>query len=76
MSPEENKAVVRRFYEVTNHADLPDLAAVVALDVILHDPFPVPAQGLTGMTQLLTMFLTAFPDHKVTIHEMTAEGTG
>lgn len=75
MSTAENKAIVRRLYEeVTNGKNLSLLDAVCTTDIILHDPLPLPAQGVEGFRQLLTLFLTAFPDHHVTIDVISAEG--
>jgi steroid delta-isomerase-like uncharacterized protein len=75
MSTEENKALVRRFYdEVTNGRN------VAVLDELLAPPFA----GFTGegsdhgqnreaFKHMITVMLNAFPDHQQTIHDWIAE---
>jgi steroid delta-isomerase-like uncharacterized protein len=73
---EENKAVVRRFNELveefwrTGDAD--------AFDEVVAPDFVHYAQGLPpdleGMKQALPMFRAAFPDMRLTVEDMIAEG--
>lgn len=75
MSTEENKALVRRFYdEVTNGKN------VALLDELLAPNF----EGFTGedsghgqnreeFKHMISMMLKAFPDHHQTIHDWIAE---
>ena len=73
---EEKKAVVRRFNELveqywrTGDADAFD--EVVASDFVHHAPGLPP--DLEGMKQALPMFRAAFPDMRLTVEEMIAEG--
>ena len=74
MSTEENKAIVRRYYEeVFGKGDLPAADEVVAPDLINHSSVPGPA-GLEGLKQRVAALLIAFPDLKFTIEHMIAEG--
>jgi steroid delta-isomerase-like uncharacterized protein len=73
---EEKKAVVRRYNELveqywrTGDADAFD--EVVASDFVHHSPGLPP--DLEGMKQALPMFRAAFPDMRLTVEEMIAEG--
>lgn len=75
MSTEENKALVRRFYEeVWNRRNLAVADEVFAADYARHDlrPTPVPP-GPEGQKLIADMFRTAFPDGQVTIDLLIAE---
>ena len=73
---EEKKAVVRRYNELveqywrTGDADAFD--EVVAPDFAHHSPGLPP--DLEGMKQALPMFRGAFPDMRLTVEDMIAEG--
>jgi steroid delta-isomerase-like uncharacterized protein len=75
MSTEENKALVRRFYdEVTNGRN------VAVLDDLLAPNFegftvegPDHGQNREEFKHMITMMLNAFPDHHQTIHDWIAE---
>ncbi|HEX6109498.1 MAG TPA: ester cyclase [Ktedonobacteraceae bacterium] len=75
MSTEDNKALVRRFYdEVFNNKNMAGVDAFVAPNVIDHS-LPPGAQGeIEGVRQTITMFLTAFPDLNLTLEDIIAEG--
>ena len=62
MTAEGNKAVVRRLFG----------------EVINRVPWGAPGQapGLKGFKQVNTMLRAAFPDLRLTVEEMVAEGTG
>ena len=73
---EENKAIVRRFYEeYVNQGVLSVAEELVAADFRDHNP-PGPgfAQGREGLKQVFAMFRTAFPDMTLTIDDQIAEG--
>jgi predicted ester cyclase len=68
---EENKALVRKFYEeawVKGNADAVD--EFVAADYVEHG-LPTGAEGLK---RSITAYRTAFPDWKTTIDNIFAEG--
>ncbi|MGB3717447.1 MAG: ester cyclase [Candidatus Promineifilaceae bacterium] len=73
---EENKAIVRRFYEeFANQGILSVAEELVAPDFVDHNP-PGPdfAPGLEGLKQVFTMFRLAFPDMILTVEDQIAEG--
>ncbi len=74
MSTEENKALIRRFYEEIDKGNIDAMDAMVAEDYIDHTPpFPGFAPGREGLKQTFKLFLTATPGyHK--IEEQIAEG--
>lgn len=76
MSVEENKALYRSLVEeVLNKGNLEALSEYMSLNVVDHG---ASASGLPpgreGIKQALGAFLTAFPDLKLTIEEVIAEG--
>lgn len=76
LMPEEKRAVVRRYNELveqywrTGDADAFD--EVVASDFVHHAPGLPP--DLEGMKQALPMFRAAFPDMRLPVEDMIAEG--
>jgi predicted ester cyclase len=76
MSVEENKAIVRRFYQqVWNDGNFEVTAEIFATDYIRHDLRPTHAEaGPAGMAKIAADFRRAFPD--LTFHEdlLLAEG--
>ena len=75
MSPEENKAVARRFYEeVFNQGDLDLIPELTWSDFIDHNPGPGQAPGSEGIRQSTAEFRTAFPDVHLTVDDQIAEG--
>ncbi|MBI1879025.1 MAG: ester cyclase [Chloroflexi bacterium] len=71
---EENKAIVRRIYEVFNTGNLALAQELITADAIDHQAMPGQEQGLAGFKQIVTMLRTAFPDLQVTAEDMIAEG--
>ena len=75
MSTEENKAIVRRIWEeILNKGNLALVDELVAPNYIGHFPGMEDIKGPEGLKQLFTMYLTAFPDLRLTIDDMVAEG--
>ena len=75
MSIEQNKTIVRRIFdELINQENKAVIDQVFDADVMIHDPFTGTAHGVDSYRQLLGMFDTAFPGHRVTVAEMVAEG--
>lgn len=72
---QDNKAIVRQFFDAWNDADFDVIEDVVASDAESHNPFepPVPA-GPEGEKQLIELYHSAFPDATLEIEEMVAEG--
>jgi steroid delta-isomerase-like uncharacterized protein len=79
MSTEENKAIVRRWFEeVISRGNMNTLDLICAQ---CHPQFVVqrgvaepPPQGIPAFKNLITSFRTAFPDFQATVEEQIAEG--
>jgi steroid delta-isomerase-like uncharacterized protein len=75
MSEDQNREVTRRFSaEVWGEGNVALADELIAHDLVEHTPFPAPAPGLEGHKQVLAMFRSAFPDLKVTVDNVIAEG--
>ncbi|HZU00961.1 MAG TPA: ester cyclase [Ktedonobacteraceae bacterium] len=72
MPIEDNKALVRRFYEegVHNPALFDELLAPT---YILHLPGSPPISGIEPAKQLMVAYTSAFPDLHLTTEDMVAE---
>lgn len=71
-----NKDLVRRFTDAVNAVDWEALAEVVAEDFARHSaatPGP-PVTSLDEFVQLQESFLVSFPDQRVEIQQLIAEG--
>ena len=74
MSTETNKAVVRRvFEEGINQGNLAVYDEIIAPNYVNHN-FPTPATGAEGFKQVVGLFVAGFPDLRVTLEEVLAEG--
>ena len=73
MSTEDNKTLVRRFYEegVHNPALFEELLAPT---YALHFPGSPPITGIEQAKQLMAAYTSAFPDLQLTTEDMVAEG--
>lgn len=74
MGTEENKALIRRWYELWNKGDMDALWALHTNDIQDHNPFPNQAPGLDGMKASLNMLLNAFPGVHFSLDSLIAEG--
>ena len=75
MSTEANKAIVWQFVErVQNGGDLAALDVLAAPGYVNHSAPPGVPSDREGLKQLTALFRTAFPDGRMTIEEMVAEG--
>lgn len=73
MSVEENKAIVRRFYEeVVNKGNLFAADELIAEDFYDHSGSGS-SQGRQAFKQFATMLTSAFPDLHLTVEDMIAE---
>ena len=74
MSTEDNKALARRVYEETiNQRNLAVLDELYVPDCVYHAPSRT-IQGVEALKQALWMYFTAFPDMRIAIEDMIAEG--
>ena len=72
---EQNKALVRRFYEeVFNKQNIDFIDQVCTTDFVDHTAMPGQGPGLEGLKQSFAPFKTAFPDMHVDVDGMVAEG--
>ena len=73
MSTEDNKTLVRRFYEegVHNTALFDELLAPT---YVLHFPGSPPITGIEPVKQLMVAYTSAFPDLQLATEDMVAEG--
>jgi steroid delta-isomerase-like uncharacterized protein len=75
VSAEENKAVIRRWIEAYNERDLEAEADVLAPGFVAHVPAaPGPLEGLEAWRQFSGPFAEAFPDLRLTVQDIAAEG--
>jgi predicted ester cyclase len=74
-STEQNKALVRRFYEEIDKGNLAALDELVAEDYLDHSPPPFPglAPGREGLKQAFKLFWDATPGYHQ-IEDQVAEG--
>src|ERR1043166_10230122 len=75
MSPEENKALVRRFYAEIDKGNLDAMDELVAEDYLDHNPPPFPGlkPGREGLKQAFKIFWEATPGYR-RIEDQIAEG--
>ena len=71
MSLEENKTIIRRWFEAENKKDLSPIEDIVAPNFIDHAH---QLRGLEEYKQRLNMLIKAFPDFHETIEDIIAEG--
>jgi steroid delta-isomerase-like uncharacterized protein len=74
MSIEQNKAVVRRFFEASDADDQAAFDEVLAPDLVVHYPgAPGPLDRATFL-QMGNMMLAAFSERQYTVEDQVAEG--
>jgi len=75
MSPEENKAIVRRWFAETDNGNLAIVEELCAPDYVDHNP-PLPGMpaGNQGVRQANVTLREAFPDTVHVIQDQIAEG--
>jgi len=72
---EENKALARRVIdEAWNRGELSTIDEVFAPDYVEHNPRPGQGPGIDGYKGGILMLRTAFPDLRLEVHELIAEG--
>jgi len=75
MPVEENKALIRRYFEeFRNRGDLAVADELLAPNYVLHAGLGEDIHGPEGCKQDIVMVRSAFPDLHITIDEMVAEG--
>jgi steroid delta-isomerase-like uncharacterized protein len=71
---EENKALVRTFYERVSAGDMSVVDELVADDLVEHEEFPGIPSNKEGVKLFFEMFRAAFPDMNMEARETVAEG--
>jgi steroid delta-isomerase-like uncharacterized protein len=72
---EQNKALVRRFYEeVFNKQHVNAIDELCTPDFVDHTAMPGQGPGREGFKQSFALFMPGFPDFHATIEDMVAEG--
>src|SRR5215203_4835385 len=77
VSEEENKALIRRWIEAFNERDLQGEADLLAPGYVAHVPSPqgpLDLEGLEAWRGFTAPFVEAFPDLRLTIEDIAAEG--
>src|SRR5579859_1467719 len=73
MSTEDNKRITRRGYDALNERDWAAFDAQCAPNIVLHNASTT-LQGLESYKQFISMYFAAFPDGRLTIEDIIAEG--
>jgi len=72
---QEHKVIFRRIYdEVFNQGILATVDELVAEEVIEHAPGPTQGPGREGFKHFVLSFRRAFPDLRITVEDLIAEG--
>ena len=74
MATEENKALLRRFIEIWNTGNIAMADEFVNTDLVDHSLPPGLPPGLAGFKLLVSGFRSAFPDLRITIDDLMAQG--
>ena len=76
MRAEDNKVLVRRIWEeIWNLGALDVVDEVIAESYVGYIPaMPGPIRGTEGFKQLIVAYRTAYPDVRVTVEDLIAEG--
>ncbi len=76
MSVEENKTIVRRWFEeLWSQGNAAVADEIIAPDYTVHDPgTPGRQGGIAGEKQVVAMYRTVFPDLHFTVEEVIGEG--
>ena len=72
MSIEENKAVVRRWFQAVNDRDMAAEAAARSTEFVAHVPNTPPLDA-AGWQSFIAAFITGFPDFRLELEDVVAE---
>lgn len=74
MSANTGESLVRRFFEEGfNGRNLDLIDELIASEYVNHN-MPAPAPGPDGFKRVITGFISAFPDMRITIEDVVSEG--
>jgi steroid delta-isomerase-like uncharacterized protein len=71
---EENKALLQQWVDALNQGNIDAVGELVTDTYVRHDPNAPEVRGPEQEKQLMTMYLSAFPDLRFVIADMVAEG--
>ena len=71
---EQNKAATRRFYDAINAGQLDTILGLMTPGFIEHEEFPGIPPNAAGVRQLFEVLRTAFPDFRIEVDALLAEG--
>jgi steroid delta-isomerase-like uncharacterized protein len=71
---EANKALARQFYDAFNQKNYAGFDAFMANDLVDHNPLPGQGPGLKGLKDVMPTFHNGFPDLRITVEDLIAEG--
>jgi steroid delta-isomerase-like uncharacterized protein len=71
---EDNKALATKFVERMNKGDMSIIDEIFDPAYVDHETMPGVPPTREGLKQLFSMFFKAFPDMKITVTHMIAEG--
>jgi steroid delta-isomerase-like uncharacterized protein len=75
VSAEENKAIMRRYFDVFDQGNIDLLDELLAPDYVNHTPAtPDLPTGREGVKGVVSMFRSGMPDLRVVVEDMIAEG--
>ena len=75
MSPEENKQVVRRYYEgLLDWEETGVIDELIAPSYVYHEPTAGEVHGQKGLKQEVSVYKRAFPDITLAIDDLFGEG--
>lgn len=68
------KRVTRKVFDALNRGDVETLDETHSPDAVWHGPGGKEIRGITGIKEMVSGYHTAFPDMKMTIEHLVAEG--
>lgn len=74
MGVAENKAAVQRMFDALNANDLDGVIDAATDDIVVHTAIPGIAPGREGFRDLISLYLSAFPEQHIDLHELVGEG--
>jgi steroid delta-isomerase-like uncharacterized protein len=72
--PDDLKATVQRFYDEMNSGNVEIVDELLSEDFVEHEAFPGLEPTREGVKQFFGMFRSAFPDLRMEVHDILAEG--
>ncbi len=71
---EKNKAIVTQIYKAFNANDWNTLQTMLTPEFVDHNPAPGQKPGFEGVKEVFAQMSSAFPDMKMEVQEIIAEG--